>query len=78
MLKTARALVFLQSYRPSDGRQHVTTIEVAGTILGSEFRELINMFNVMRKKRNQFTYDPMLPLSMTEAKNANLSPEDRL
>lgn len=70
MLKTARALVFLQSYRPSDGRQHMTTIEVAGTILGTEFRDLINMFNVMRKKRNQFTYDPMLPLSMSEAKNA--------
>jgi len=39
-------------------------------ILGNEFRDLINMFNMMRKKRNQFTYDPMLPLSLTEAKNA--------
>jgi uncharacterized protein (UPF0332 family) len=70
MLKTARALVFLQNYRPSDGRQHMTTIEVAGKILGNEFRDLMNMFNMMRKKRNQFTYDPMLPLSLTEAKNA--------
>lgn len=70
MLKTARALVFLQNYRPSDGRQHMTTIEVAGKILGNEFRDLINIFNMMRKKRNQFTYDPMLPLSLTEAKNA--------
>ena len=40
-LRTARALVFLQSYRPSDGRQHMTTIEVAGTILGSEFRDVV-------------------------------------
>ena len=70
MLKTARALVFLQNYRPSDGRQHMTTIEVAGKILGKEFSGLIQMFDKMRKKRNQFTYEPMLPLSMTEAKNA--------
>ncbi len=70
MLKTARALVFLQNYRPSDGRQHMTTIEVAGKILGREFSSLILMFDKIRKKRNQFTYEPLLPLSMTEARNA--------
>jgi uncharacterized protein (UPF0332 family) len=70
MLKIARALVFLQGYRPSDGQQHKTTIEVAGKSLGKEFNELIDMFNLMRKKRNQFIYDPTLPLSLTEAKIA--------
>ena len=70
MLKTARALVFLQNYRPSDGRQHMTTINVAGKILGKEFSLLIHMFDKMRKKRNQFTYEPLLPLSLTEARNA--------
>jgi len=70
MLKIARALVFLQGYRPYDGQQHKTTIEVAGELLGKKFSELITMFDLMRKKRNQFTYDPMLPISLTEAKNA--------
>lgn len=70
MLKISRALVFLQGYRPSDGQQHKTTVEVAGQILGKEFNELIDTFDIMRRKRNQFTYDPMLPLSLTEAKNA--------
>jgi uncharacterized protein (UPF0332 family) len=70
MLKIARALVFLKGHRPSDGQQHKTTIEVAGKLLGKEFSELIDMFDVMRKKRNQFTYDPTLPLSLTEAKIA--------
>jgi uncharacterized protein (UPF0332 family) len=70
MLKTARALVFLQNYRPSDGRQHMTTIDVAGRALGKEFGSLMHMFDKMRKKRNQFTYEPLLPLSMTEATNA--------
>ena len=70
MLKTARALVFLNGYRPSDGRQHMTTIEVAGEILGKEFSDLIHMFDKMRRKRNQFIYEPTLPLSLTQAKHA--------
>lgn len=70
MLKAARALVFLQGYRPHDGQQHKTTIDLTGEILGKEFNELIELFDKMRKKRNQFTYDPMLPLSLTEAKTA--------
>lgn len=60
MLKIARALVFLEGYRPSDGQQHKTTVEVAGKILGKQFENLIGMFDKMRRKRNQFTYDPML------------------
>jgi uncharacterized protein (UPF0332 family) len=40
MLKTARALVFLQNYRPSDGRQHMTTIEVAGKVLWEVLQNL--------------------------------------
>ena len=76
MLKVARALVFLQGYRPHDGQQHRTTIEVAGEILGGEFGTLVEMFDKMRKKRNQFTYDPMLPLSLTEAKNALKTADD--
>jgi uncharacterized protein (UPF0332 family) len=70
MLKIARVLVFLQGYRPYDGQQHKTTIDVAGEILGKEFRNLIDIFDRMRKKRNQFTYEPMLPLSLREARNA--------
>ncbi len=70
MLKIGRALVFLQGYRPSDGKQHLTTIEVAGKILGDEFSTLIDSFDRMRRKRNQFTYDPMFPLSLSEAKKA--------
>jgi len=70
MIKIARAVIFLHGYRPSDGQQHRTTIEAAGKILGSGFEDLIVIFDKMRKKRNQFTYEPMLPLSLTEAKNA--------
>jgi uncharacterized protein (UPF0332 family) len=70
MLKIARAILFLHGLRPSDGQQHKTTIEVAGNILGIEFKELIERFDKMRRKRNQFTYDPLLPLTDQETKEA--------
>lgn len=70
MLKIGRAVLFLQGFRPIDGQQHKTTIEAAEKILGEEFKDLINQFDNMRKKRNIFTYDPLIPLSWEEAKNA--------
>ena len=39
-------------------------------ILGDGFSDLIINFDKMRRKRNQFTYEPLLPLSKREAKNA--------
>ncbi|MFA5926129.1 MAG: HEPN domain-containing protein [Parcubacteria group bacterium] len=70
MLKIARAILFLHGLRPDDGQQHKTTIEVAGYILGKDFSDLIDRFDKMRRKRNQFTYDPLLPLSEKETKEA--------
>ena len=70
MLKIARALLFLQGFRPIDGQQHKTTIEVAGKILSENFNNLINRFDKMRRKRNQFTYDPLIPLSQKEVNDA--------
>jgi len=70
MLKIARALVYLNGHRPDDGAQHKTTIEVAGRILGTDFTLLIDKFDRMRKKRNEFTYDPLIPLGKEETKNA--------
>jgi len=70
MIKIGRALIFLQGYRPDDGQQHKTTIEVAGEVLGTDFSDLIEKFDKMRKKRNQFTYDPLIPLSQREVDDA--------
>lgn len=76
MLKLARAVLFLNALRPSDGQQHKTTIEVAGLILGEEFSKLISDFDKMRKKRNEFTYEPKYPISEAEAKKAVDSARD--
>lgn len=70
MLKLARAVLFLNDLRPSDGQQHRTTIEVAGLILGDEFSKLILDFDKMRKKRNEFTCEPKYPIGEAESKKA--------
>lgn len=70
MLKIARALVYLKGFRPDDGMQHKTTVDVAGKILGANFALLIDKFDRMRKKRNEFTYDPLIPLGVEETRNA--------
>lgn len=76
MLKIARALIFLWGFRPDDGGQHKTTVEVAGKILGESFNDLINKFDQMRRKRNELSYDPLVPLSQIETENALKNAEE--
>ena len=78
MLKVARALIFIRGFRPDDGQQHKTTIDVAGIILGQDFNDLIAKFDKMRRKRNELTYDPLLPLSKIETENALKSAQEFL
>jgi uncharacterized protein (UPF0332 family) len=70
MLRSGRALLFLKGYRPLDGRQHKTVVEVAGFFLGSAYEDLVYKFEQMRRKRNQFTYEPDLPIGSHEAEGA--------
>jgi len=70
MLRCGRALLFLKGFRPVDGQQHKTVIEIVCLILGDEFKGLIEKFDRMRRKRHQFTYDPFLPVSKEEAEGA--------
>lgn len=70
MLRSGRALLFLKGFRPSDGQQHRTVIEIAQVILGEKFELLVEKFDKMRRKRNQFTYDPFFPVSKTESVKA--------
>jgi len=76
MIKVARAILFLNNFRPVDGYQHKTTIDAAGRILGKDFNGLIIRFDKMRKKRNIFTYEPLIPLSKEEAGNSLKTAEE--
>lgn len=76
MLRCGRSIVFMKEYRSVDGQQHKTIIELSGEILGEEFKSIVKKFDRMRRKRNQFTYDPFLPVSKIEAENALKTAEE--
>jgi uncharacterized protein (UPF0332 family) len=70
MLKAGRALHFLEGWRPTDGAQHITVIEVCGSILGESFKALAKQFEKMRRIRNKLTYEYGALLSHSEVENA--------
>ena len=70
MLKAGRALLLLKGYRPTDGAQHKTVVEMTGAILGDKYTSLISHFETMRRKRNELTYEAGTLLSGSESKQA--------
>lgn len=70
MLKAGRALLLLKGYRPTDGAQHKTVVEMTGAILGDRYTSLVSHFETMRRKRNELTYEAGTLLSESESKQA--------
>jgi len=71
MLRAGRALIFSFGLRPTDGVQHKTTVEFCELILKNKISDTVAYFDLMRKKRNRFTYDePGLAVSEAETFNA--------
>ena len=70
MLKAGRGLLLLNGYRPDDGAQHRTVVEMTGIILGKKYVDLVEHFETMRRKRNNLTYEAGTLLSDTETKQA--------
>ena len=70
MLKAGRALLFLRGYRPSDGAQHKTVVEMTSAILGDKYNSITAHFETMRRKRNEMTYGAGVLLSGSEAEEA--------
>ena len=70
MLKAGRALLLWQGYRPDDGAQHKTVVELTAAFLGDQFKALTQHFESMRRKRNEMTYAAGAFLSPSEAEQA--------
>jgi uncharacterized protein (UPF0332 family) len=70
MLRSARAFMLLKGFRPSDGYQHKTVVDFMFHSLGKELKEIVELFDRMRRKRNIFTYEIDISISRTEADNA--------
>lgn len=70
MLKAGRALLLMEGYVPSDGAQHKTVVSVTQHLLGSDFKTITLHFEMMRRKRNEMTYEAGGLLSGTESRKA--------
>lgn len=70
MLKAGRALMFMEGYQPDDGGQHKTVIQITAMILGSQYRGLIKHFEIMRRKRNEMTYEASFFLTQIEVERS--------
>jgi len=70
MLRIGRAALFSYGYRPRSERSHRTVVDACRIILGDKFRDIVDIFDRMRKVRNQFTYDPVSEIAEKEAAEA--------
>ena len=78
MLQSARALMFADGYAPVGENQHKITVDYADVKLGSRFREKIELFDDMRKKRHKAVYEKVGAISEYEARHAIETAEDFL
>ncbi|MCI0622779.1 MAG: HEPN domain-containing protein [Acidobacteria bacterium] len=71
MLKGSLGFMLSHGVRPrSLPGHHVTIIEFAEKHLGTEFKDLISMFNRMRRKRHDTIYQVSAFISQKEAEDA--------
>ena len=62
--------LLIEGFRPADGAQHKTVVEVISAILGDRYKSLTGHFETMRRKRNEITYEAGVLLSKDEVKEA--------
>jgi uncharacterized protein (UPF0332 family) len=70
VLRAGLALMFSEGYRPEIPDKHLTVVRFAASILGVDFKRLVNDCDIMRRKRNRFIYEPDIPCSRNEAQEA--------
>jgi uncharacterized protein (UPF0332 family) len=70
MLRSGLALMFSEGFRPEIKDKHLTIVKFASSILGKKFKKVINDYDFMRRKRHRFVYEPDIPCSIKEAKDA--------
>lgn len=76
MLRSGLALMFSEGFRPDIKDKHSTVVRFVGLSLGDSFKKPINDYDFMRKKRNRFIYEPEIPCSIKEARDALKTAEE--
>ena len=70
MLHSGLALMFSEGFRPEIKDKHLTIVKFISSILGGEFKQVINDYDFMRRNRHRFIYEPDIPCSRKEAEDA--------
>lgn len=76
MLRGGRSLMMSFGYRPLGKDQHATVVRFASIVFGNEYKDLINKFDRMRRKRHDFIYEPNRPIPRQEAEQAIADAEE--
>ena len=66
MLRAAKALVMAEGWRLRGRDQARTLVMLVGELLGEEGRSLVNGFDRMRRKRQDFMEEPQTPIPKYE------------
>jgi uncharacterized protein (UPF0332 family) len=78
MLQAARGLMFSEGYAPIGENQHKIVVDYADAKLGTKFKEIVQLFDHMRKKRHKVVYEKAGVISEFEAKHAIKTAEEFL
>jgi uncharacterized protein (UPF0332 family) len=73
MARSGRALILSEGYRPKGSRSrdtHKTVVTASGVILGEKYKSLINKFDRMRRKYQNFAVETGSMVSRYEAGQA--------
>ncbi len=70
MMRSGLALMFSRGYRPVAVNKHQTIVQFVSASMGPKDERIFSAFDLLRNKRNKFIYEPDLPCSYTEAKEA--------
>jgi len=63
-------------FRPLGKDQHATVVRFTSIVFGNEYKDLIHKFDRMRRKRNDFIYEPNRPVPRQEADQAITDAEE--
>jgi len=70
MLRSGLALMMAEGFRPEIKDKPLTVVRFAAATLGRQFNRLLNDYDFMRRKRHRLVYEPDIPCSNEEARQA--------
>jgi uncharacterized protein (UPF0332 family) len=70
MLRAGLALMLSDGFRPEIRDKHLTVVRFVSSIVGDKYKRIVNDFDFMRRKRHRFIYEPGIPCSKKEARDA--------